>query len=62
MGYAKDVVRDVLRYRFQKMEFGTGDMLFAEDIDETHEVPAGQQDLLKWMSEGSPKRILDLAC
>ena len=63
MGYAKDVVRDVLRYRFQKMGFGTGDMLFAEEIDNTDEsVLAGQQDLLKWMSEGSPKRILDLAC
>ena len=63
MGYAKDVVRDVLRYRFQKMGFGTGDMLFAEDIDQTAQsVPAGQQELLKWMSEGSPKRVLDLAC
>ena len=63
MGYAKDVVRDVLRYRFQKMGFGTGDMLFAEELDETAEsVPTGQQELLKWMSEGSPKRILDLAC
>ncbi len=62
MGYAKDVVSDVLRYRFQKMGFGSGDLLFAEESGKIHSsLPAGQVDLIKWM-EGPPKRILDLAC
>jgi glycosyltransferase involved in cell wall biosynthesis len=62
MGYAKDVVRDVLRYRFQKMGFGSGDMLFAEEPGgNSAGLPAGKLDLIKWM-EGPPKRVLDLAC
>src|SRR3974377_697522 len=44
------------------MGFGSGDLLFAEEPGGIHgSLPAGQEDLIKWM-EGPPKKILDLTC
>src|SRR5215469_2976065 len=63
MGYAKDVVLDVMRYRTHKMGFGSGEMAFA---DEGYELKLSESSshkvLLSWLSEGPPKRILDLGC
>jgi glycosyltransferase involved in cell wall biosynthesis/ubiquinone/menaquinone biosynthesis C-methylase UbiE len=62
LGYAKDVVTDVVRYRVHKMGFGSGEMAFADDGLDQLQTTASHRKLLSWMSEGSPKRILDLAC
>ncbi len=62
MGYAKDVVTDVLRYRVHKMGFGSGDMAFADDGYDQRRTTAAHRKLLTWLSEGAPKRILDLGC
>jgi glycosyltransferase involved in cell wall biosynthesis len=62
LGYAKDVVTDVVRYRVHKMGFGSGDMAFADVAVEEKRTTASHRRLLTWLSEGSPKRILDLGC
>jgi glycosyltransferase involved in cell wall biosynthesis/ubiquinone/menaquinone biosynthesis C-methylase UbiE len=63
LGYAKDVVTDVVRYRVHKMGFGSGEMAFSDDNEQYDESSSpGQRKLLTWLSNGSPKRILDLAC
>ena len=63
VGYARDVARDVTRYRLHKMGFGTGDMAFATDDYElklTDSSSHGQ--LLAWLGDRRPSRILDLGC
>jgi glycosyltransferase involved in cell wall biosynthesis len=63
MGYAKDVVKDVLRYRLHKMGFGSGEMAFSEEGYElklTHD--SSHLKLIDWVSDQTPKRILDLGC
>ena len=63
MGYAKDVATDVIRYRFHKMGFGSGDMAFAQDGYELKlAVSSSHGKLLSWLGDGQPKRILDLGC
>ncbi len=62
MGYAKDVVTDVIRYRVHKMGFGTGDMAFATDDFDLPRTTAAHRELLTWLGEGPPRRILDLGC
>ena len=63
MGYAKDVVTDVLRYRVHKMGFGSGEMAFADQAYElkVHDA-SSHRTLLSWLSEGRPKKVLDLGC
>ena len=62
-GYAKDVCIDVTRYRIHKMGFGSGEMAFAEQGYEMKlSDTSSHRKLLDWLSEGSPKRILDLGC
>src|SRR5690606_3467999 len=63
MRYAKDVTKDVLRYRAHKMGFGTGKMAFgnsAYDIKESADSSHG--GLLRWMEMRPPSRVLDLGC
>ena len=63
IGYAKDVTLDVLRYRIHKMGFGSGEMAFAEQgYDLKLSSSSSHRRLLTWLSEGSPKRVLDLGC
>jgi glycosyltransferase involved in cell wall biosynthesis len=63
MGYAKDVVRDVVRYRVHKMGFGSGEMAFADDGYELKLMAnSSHLKLINWLSGVSPKRILDLGC
>jgi glycosyltransferase involved in cell wall biosynthesis len=63
IGYAKDVTKDVLRYRAHKMGFGTGAKAFASssyDIKEGDDSSHGR--ILRWMEMRPPSRILDLGC
>ncbi|HEY3834794.1 MAG TPA: bifunctional glycosyltransferase/class I SAM-dependent methyltransferase [Acidimicrobiia bacterium] len=63
MGYARDVVRDVLVYRAHKVGFGSGDTAFA-----THNYEQKQGDdtshgrIVQWLERKPPCRILDLGC
>jgi len=63
MGYAKDVTKDVLRYRAHKMGFGTGEMAFATkgyELKEGDDSSHGR--IRRWMSLRPPSRVLDLGC
>ena len=63
MAYARDVTRDVLRYRAHKMGFGTGELAFAtEAYEEKHAPGSSHQMLLRWLEEVPPGRVLDLGC
>ena len=63
MGYAKDVTKDVLRYRAHKLGFGTGEKAFATsayDLKEGADSSHGR--IQRWMSLRPPSRVLDLGC
>ena len=61
--YAGDVTRDVLRYRAQKIGFGSGDMAFAtRDYDLKHGAETSHQHIVGWLERRPPSRILDLGC
>lgn len=63
MGYAKDVVKDVVRYKMHKMGFGSGEMAFAEQAYELKWTSSSSHyKLLSWLADQPPKRILDLGC
>ncbi len=63
VGYARDVVTDVLRYRVHKMGFGSGEMAFAQQgYDLKMGTTSSHRKLLAWLGEGKPKRVLDLGC
>jgi SAM-dependent methyltransferase len=63
MRYAKDVVIDALRYRWHKMGFGSGEMAFADEgYDVKFANNSSHAKVVTWLSEGSPRRILDLGC
>jgi len=64
LGYARDVSRDVLRYRLHKMGFGSGSAAFAHD--DAYELKFGEQTshgrIVRWLQRRKPSRILDLGC
>ena len=63
LGYAKDVTRDVLRYRAHKMGFGTGELAFAStDYELKDDADSSHGTLERWMGLRSPARVLDLGC
>lgn len=63
MRYARDVTRDVTRYRLHKMGFGTGEMAFASQAYEFKEGDnTSHGRILSWMAGREPKRVLDLGC
>jgi len=63
IGYAKDVAIDVFRYRAHKMGFGSGEMAFADEAyDLKLDRMSSHRALLSWLSEGKPRRVLDLGC
>ncbi|MEQ1786428.1 MAG: bifunctional glycosyltransferase/class I SAM-dependent methyltransferase [Acidimicrobiales bacterium] len=63
MGYARDVTRDVVRYRAHKMGFGSGELAFAsEGYDAKHAEGSSHELLLRWLGGRSEARILDLGC
>ncbi|HXY28691.1 MAG TPA: bifunctional glycosyltransferase/class I SAM-dependent methyltransferase [Acidimicrobiales bacterium] len=63
LGYAKDVVIDVLRYRMHKMGFGSGELAFADQAYELKwSATSSHHKLVSWLSDREPQRILDLGC
>jgi glycosyltransferase involved in cell wall biosynthesis len=61
--YAKDVSRQVLRYRAHKMGFGTGEMAFATRAYERKLDPDSSHGrILAWLADRQPSRVLDLGC
>jgi glycosyltransferase involved in cell wall biosynthesis len=61
--YAKDITRDVLRYRAHKMGFGTGSMAFASSAYDVKEgADTSHRRILAWMEARPPSRVLDLGC
>ncbi|MEP6814300.1 MAG: bifunctional glycosyltransferase/class I SAM-dependent methyltransferase [Marmoricola sp.] len=63
MKYAKDVIRDVLRFKARRMGFGAG----STGLDETaYELkPSAHSShghLLAWLSALPPSRVLDVGC
>ena len=63
LGYAKDVVLDVTRYRAHKMGFGSGELAFADQgYDLKLSSASSHRKILDWIGEQKPKRILDLGC
>jgi SAM-dependent methyltransferase len=62
-GYARDVTRDVLRYRAHKMGFGSGELAFASDAYELKETAGTSHDVvLRWLRDRPAGRVLDLGC
>jgi SAM-dependent methyltransferase len=63
LGYARDVTRDVLRYRAHKMGFGTGELAFNSDAYELKEADGTSHDIVvRWLAGRPAGRILDLGC
>jgi glycosyltransferase involved in cell wall biosynthesis len=63
LGYARDVTRDVLRYRAHKMGFGSGELAFASDAYELKEASGTSHDVVvRWLRDRPAGRILDLGC
>jgi 2-polyprenyl-3-methyl-5-hydroxy-6-metoxy-1,4-benzoquinol methylase len=63
IGYAFDVTRAVLRYRAQKMGFGSDDLAFASGEYERKLDPGTSHGrLLSWLEARRPSRVLDLGC
>jgi 2-polyprenyl-3-methyl-5-hydroxy-6-metoxy-1,4-benzoquinol methylase len=63
LSYARDVTRDVLRYRAHKMGFGSGDLAFASQAYELKDDEGSSHDrIVRWLGLRPPSRILDLGC
>jgi 2-polyprenyl-3-methyl-5-hydroxy-6-metoxy-1,4-benzoquinol methylase len=61
--YARDVTRDVVRYRVHRMGFGTGELAFASAAYDTkHADNSSHEQLRRWLARCPPGRILDLGC
>ena len=63
MKYAKDVTRDVFRYRAHKMGFGSGELAFATEAYEQKDgVGSSHATVIGWLADRHEARILDLGC
>lgn len=63
MRYAKELTKDVLRYRAEKMGFGRGDLAFATSRYDAPEGPESAHGrVVAWLTGRSAARILDLGC
>ena len=63
LAYARDVTRDVIRYRAHKMGFGTGELAFASDAYEQKIADnSSHRRILAWLSARPAGRVLDLGC
>jgi glycosyltransferase involved in cell wall biosynthesis len=63
LAYARDVTRDVIRYRAHKMGFGSGELAFASAAYEQKEAAGTSHELLlRWLGARTAARILDLGC
>jgi glycosyltransferase involved in cell wall biosynthesis/ubiquinone/menaquinone biosynthesis C-methylase UbiE len=63
LAYARDVTRDVLRYRAHKIGFGSGDLAFATpEYDLKIGDGTSHQGVVRWLERREPCRVLDLGC
>ena len=63
LGYARDVVRDVVVYRAHKMGFGSGATAFASrEYELKEEAATSHRSIVAALSVGPPRRVLDLGC
>lgn len=64
LGYARDVTRDVVRYRAQKMGFagGTRPLVADTGYESKGSVDSSHRTLARWISRRRPGRLLDLGC
>jgi glycosyltransferase involved in cell wall biosynthesis len=63
LGYARDVVREVTRYRMHKIGFGTGDAAFASDEYELKDGDLSSHGaLVEWVAARPAGKVLDLGC
>ncbi|MDG0976573.1 MAG: bifunctional glycosyltransferase/class I SAM-dependent methyltransferase [Ilumatobacter sp.] len=63
LAYAWNVTKLVSRYRMHKMGFGTGELTFASQTYEIKEnIDSSHGQLLSWMANQPPSRVLDLGC
>ncbi len=63
MGYARDVAKDVIRYRAARMGFGHGST--AVDPSAYELKPSAHSShgrLLEWLGDGRPGEVLDVGC
>ena len=61
--YARQVTRDVVRYRAHKMGFGTGELAFASEAYESKESDASSHGrIVDWLRDRPASRVLDLGC
>jgi glycosyltransferase involved in cell wall biosynthesis len=63
MTYARDVMRDTIRYRAHKIGFGEGDAAFAStEYDVKEGALSSHGRIAAWLAHRKPARILDLGC
>ncbi|MEP6624072.1 MAG: bifunctional glycosyltransferase/class I SAM-dependent methyltransferase [Acidimicrobiia bacterium] len=64
MKYAKDVVKDVLRYRAHKAGLGTGETAFASHQEYEQKVgdDTSHARIVQWLERRPASKILDLGC
>jgi glycosyltransferase involved in cell wall biosynthesis len=61
--YARDITRDVVRYRAHKMGFGSGELAFASQTYDAKVASGSSHELvLGWLARRPPSRVLDLGC
>ena len=61
--YARDVTRDVVRYRAHKMGFGSGELAFGSAAYEQKKAGGTSHELLlRWFGARTAVRVLDLGC
>lgn len=61
--YARDITRDVVRYRAHKMGFGTGELAFASAVyDAKHAEDSSHVQMRRWLAHRAAGRVLDLGC
>jgi SAM-dependent methyltransferase len=62
MKYAKDVCVDVLRYRLNKMGFGSSGHAADEEYQVKQSLESSHSVILGWVGQMPPSRVLDLGC
>ncbi len=63
--YAKDVTKDVVRYRLRRMGFGSAAAPTGAGVDAYELKPSRHSShgrLLAWLAERQPSRVLDVGC
>lgn len=58
--YARDVSKDVAKYRLERLGFGAGDFGAADDSGARFESDEAQATMLRWLEHRPPSRVLAL--